>query len=167
MSEFIFPFASVQDLNDIFNCEKLPFHYFNSLTALPIHNEIPTTHNPVDNIDELLCNNNEVKCKYFQANEFISLSSCSEKFSLLSCNINSASKNLDNFCASYLTGFLPCFITLCETKLNSTIEHLYPIGSYTGVFNSRNNHGGGVSIYVKANVSLKRIDHMCFYERLH
>ena len=73
MSGFIFPFASVQDQNNIFNYEKLQFHYFNSLIALPIHNEIVTNHIPVDNIDKLLCNNSDVKCEYFQANEFISL----------------------------------------------------------------------------------------------
>ena len=141
MSGFIFPFANVQDLNDIFNDEKLPYHYFNSLTALPIHNEIVTNHNPVDNIDDLLRNTNEVKCKYFQANEFISLPSRSETFSLLSCNINSASKNFDNFVIQTSLDFCPVLLPFVKQSLLPPLN-IYFLSMVILVFLTAGGRGG-------------------------
>ena len=165
MSDFIFPFASVHNLNDLIIDELLPFDYFNSLVSLNNLNRFNTqAHNHVDTIDEFLCNQREIQSNYFDGSAFGDLPLNSNSLSLLFCNINSSHHNLDNFSSSYLNKTKPMFVALCETKCSKNTENLYKIDGYSIVSNSRNSHGGGVAIYSSADISINVIQNLCFME---
>ena len=158
----IFPFSDVDDLSTLFNEEQIPFHSFNVREALLFPTFTNHSHNPLDEIDLELNNDNyqpKSECKYYDAAQFQSIHNCND-VSLLFCNINSVSKNMENFLITNLkdSSFVPKVIGFCETKLNSSIEHLYEIDGYESIHNSRNTHSGGVSLYLSSNLEYSVIE---------
>ena len=95
----IFPFSNVDDLSTLFNEEQIPFHSFNVREALLFPTFTNHSHNPLDEIDLELNNDNfqpKSECKYYDAAQFQSIHNCND-VSLLFCNINSVSKNMESF----------------------------------------------------------------------
>lgn len=123
MCEFIFPFSNVDHINDIFSDEPLPYEYFNALTSMK---EIfsDNSNNPLNFSDNELNLDSIPETEYFMGPEYLD-SMRSTKFSMLCCNINSISRNLDYFlCSCCDDSFQPSVLAFCETKLCPDIESI-------------------------------------------
>ena len=80
MSDYVFPFANVNILNDIFSDEILPYDHFNSLISLQNEYVSEVNINPWDDIDsEILEINTLNPCSYHDINSFGNLTG-SDKF---------------------------------------------------------------------------------------
>ena len=83
MSDYVFPFANVNILNDIFSDEILPNDHFNSLISLWNEYVSEVNINPWDDIDFKILEINTLNpCSYHDINSFGYLTG-SDKFSLI------------------------------------------------------------------------------------
>ena len=111
---------------------------------------------PIDNdyYDDSLYNNIQLKCKYFDENQFIDKHKNLNKFSYLSFNIQSLPAKFSDFQGLInnlqINNCAPDVILLQETW-RITHHHLFNLDGYRPlIFKSRtDSQGGGTGIYVK------------------
>ena len=146
-----------------FSDEILPCDHFNSLISLQNEHVSEVNINHWDDIDsEILEINTSNPCSYHDINSFGNLTG-SDKFSLLFYNINSLSKNLDNFYSTILNEpYKPKLLAFCETKLDPNFENLYSIPGYSNIFNSKNSNSGGLALFVEENIKCEIVNHFSY-----
>ena len=106
-----------------------------------------------------------ISCNYYE--DLNILVTENRSFSLLGYNINSFSKNFENFKLSYLDGNIllrPNIMAFCETKLYPEIEDIYSIEGYSRVFNSRNGRGGGVMLAMSSGMEFRLVNDLTVSE---
>ena len=91
----------------------------------------------------------EIECNYYFCNSKMDLSS-SNNFNLISYNISSIPRHLEEFHEQCLTQFKLKFhiIDLCETRLNDSIASLYHMNEYNAHFQNKSTSSGGLAIYL-------------------
>ena len=103
----------------------------------------------------------DLNSEYIEIDEVNQLINDANMFSSLFYNIRSISSNLDEFISDLSTGnkiFLD-IIGLTETRLNKDTELLYVnyVNNYRFFSMPRNSHGGGVSFFVRQDISAELI----------
>ena len=105
--------------------------------------------------------NNNHESKYYDSNQFNSNIICDENdFSILNLNIRSISSNID-ILNSFLSTLNRQFdvLSFTESWLNETTKNLISINNYYSLHSLRpSKRGGGVSIFIKNNISSKLIE---------
>ena len=97
MSEYVFPFSGLSQLNAIFSEEILPYEHYNSLTSLQNVHQSDHFYNQGDAVDSQIVSENTINnCSYYDLNSKNFLLG-TDKLSLLCHNINSIPKKVDNF----------------------------------------------------------------------
>ena len=154
MPDYIFPFSNVVNLNEVLTSEALPFEYFNNLRSL--QNDFTNArNNPLEHAESQIFDSEVRETTYYESEELNKLVQHNE-FSMIFCNINSLSKNFDNFSSSVLNNPTePTILAFCETKLNPDLENLHSLPNYNCVFNSKNSQSGGLVLYIKNNLTFK------------
>ena len=119
--------------------------------------------NPWDDIDSEILNINALNiCSCHDTNSFGNLTG-SDKFSLLFYNINSLSKNLDNFYSTIINEpYKPKLLAFCETKLDPNFEKLYSIPGYSNLFTSKNSNSGGLALFVEENIKCEILNNFSY-----
>ena len=107
--------------------------------------------------DNYLINNlkyDKDNCKYYCGSDVLGACdvSSSDKFSMLSLNINSLPLHFDSFSYMIEEELQSSFdiIALCETKLDDNITELYNIENYTMFVNNNSRRSGGLAIYIRS-----------------
>ena len=99
----------------------------------------------------------DLNSEYIEIDEVNQLINNANMFSSLFYNIRSISSNLDEFISDLSTGnnFFLDIIGLTETRLNKDTELLYVnyVNNYRLFSMPRNSHGGGVSFFVRQDIS--------------
>ena len=105
--------------------------------------------------------NQLAECRYIASDEINSLINLND-FSICSFNVNSVSKNLDNFLSQSLVGMYTEFdlIGLCETKLNDEIDQLYKIDGFNKITLNNSRNKGGLALFIRENFNnfFERVD---------
>ena len=105
-------------------------------------------------------------CKYHDLNSYKSTipSNCNDYINVLHINARSLNKNFDLVIALIKSlPKLPHFLSISETWLNSSNEHLHEMDGFNAYYVHRpeGSIGGGVAIYVKNNLQSTKIDDFC------
>ena len=82
-----------------------------------------------------------------------------ENLSIVNLNLNSISKNLDQFmdqCVSNL-GHSFDILGFCESKLTSNIEGLFTIDGYNRFTNNNSRHSGGLTLFIHKKFSSLKV----------
>ena len=154
---FLFPFAEVINIRDLFPNEKLALEEFNQLEALKCDSHA-LSRILNNNVDTNILNYNSIRCNYSDFEAFGSLME-SNAFSLFFLNVNSLSKHFDSILSQFVPDVHPPKIfAFCETKINSDIEKLYSIPGYSAVFNSKSTRSGGLALYIKSDINFEIIE---------
>jgi Txe/YoeB family toxin of Txe-Axe toxin-antitoxin module len=94
-------------------------------------------------------------CKYYNSDSFnIKIGNCQSTFSIISMNIRSASKNLDEFLSFlHILNHSFSFIGLVETWFTKENVETFSIGGYSHEFLCRENkRGGGISLFISNKI---------------
>ena len=121
--------------------------------------EIPKQHLSYDT-DYNLHLNTHIACAMFTPEDFIDRNFYSRTQKILSLNIRSVPKNLENlelFLSPYIEQI--SVIALTETWLDKTTVDLYNFGDFHGYHSVRfKKKGGGVSLYIRTNIPVITLD---------
>ena len=163
MSEYVFPFSGLSELNSLFSEEILPYDHYNSLTSLQNVYQSDHFYNQIDAVDSQIVYENTINnCSYYDVNSYKNLLG-TDKLSLLCHNINSLPKNFDNFFSNFCDNTCkPKLLAFCETKLHPNIENLYSIPGYSSLFNSRNTHSGGLALFIESSIKFVVVNEFNF-----
>ena len=112
----------------------------------------------------LLTNAHDFSSNYFDFDQHL-LQNLGRKdeqsISLLSINISSVPKHVDEFVADFHDYSLDV-IGMCETRLNVALEPLYTLPSYNTFFNSRNTKGGGTLLHISEKLKASELASLTF-----
>ena len=168
----IFPFYNINncDLTCLFNEDtlinipNLESSYFDPLCMSDSYNS---------NVDPDVGNFSSINNRSFSFSKYyeytdlhgvLNSGSSIPKLKIISQNIRSLNKNLDEFFHD-IDDFDFDVVAVNETWLSNNVEQLYAsFQNYNGVFKSRNTLGGGVGIFVSKALSFSLIDELSFIE---
>ena len=154
MTDYEFPFSSVDEIGEVFSGELIPFDRFSVLEALRPGQ--PSA--DLDEVDSDIVYSNRSNCSYLDLNSYNDLVHPRNNFSLLFMNVNSLSKHHDSIVSQFTSNLsLPKVFGFCETKLSEHNQNLFSLPGYTGVFNSKNSRSGGLALFIKSDIQFEII----------
>jgi exonuclease III len=138
-------FRSLYETREVLSFEAYCKLYFNPFEPTDNFNE---DFNP-DLVYESALQHNAKACDYYDLSDVKKIDSkCDGEFLLLSLNICSISKHLEEFTMDFgMIGF--DIVAFCETRLSNEISQLFSLPNYDMFSNHRNTRGGGVALYAK------------------
>ena len=107
-------------------------------------------------------------CTLVSPEDFVQKSSKVDTFSFFHMNIRSCRQNfsqLQLFLSTVLFKFT--VIILTETWLSESSDFLCELDGYNSFATHRNNHGGGIKIFVRDSISINIINEMSFINDLY
>ena len=150
---YIFPFANVSNLSDLFSDEIIPFNQFSTYEALKLDSHTESNYFNNDEIDQNILTNNASHCSYTDLNYFDNPALEPGDFSLFCLNVNSLSKSFDDVLSNLkVEEHFPNILGFCETKLCKDTQNLFSVPGYEGLFNSRNARSGGLALFIKSGI---------------
>ena len=153
------PFYNISDADfasSVSNDCKLPLNILNSMTVEPFAQTcdgISRDYDPDNFYTNSLGYHNPL-CNYIFPDNFPSIltkRSC-EHFNFFFCNINSIPSKLKDLINDNILPQGFDAIAFCETKLTSSIEHLYEINGYNMYTNNNSRSSGGIAMYLKEDL---------------
>ena len=146
-----FPFYSLNDVEfEIIFGDYIDKNYYETLMFNPCeeYDRYTNDRNP-DNTIAYSVDNDARCCSYLDTDDLnVMLKDKSDKIKVLSFNIRSLPKNLDEFMLDIGEDNSNTILAFTETRLSHSIERLYNVPGFTLFTNSRNTAGGGVAVCI-------------------
>ena len=152
-----------QEINDLLLNEFLP--EYQTYEHICFNRNVSYDKYDIVEFPSYLSIGENVECNYLDTSDLKDIlnTNGTSIFSLISLNIRSIPKNLDEF----FTDFHSCnfdVIGLCETRLSEAIYPLYKLPGYDLFCKNRNNLGGGVLLFIKSKYQISVIDEISIME---